>query len=141
MYGVDSFVHPAYRGKGIGGKLMEARFDVARRLNLCGMVAGSLIRDYHKVADQLPVEQYVREVIEGKRFDTNLSKQLRKGFKVHNLIPNFSDSWRSQGWGVAIVWENPDYRPTQPTHRKVHPQRYPFISTGGRPHTNPSARL
>lgn len=113
MYGVDSFVHPNYRGYGVGGKLMDARFAVARRRNLQGMIAGSLPIDYYKVADHMPIEQYVREVAAGKRFDSNLSKQLRKGFKVGPVIPEYSDSWRSLNWGVTILWENPAYQPAK----------------------------
>lgn len=76
------------------------------------MVAGSAIMDYHKVADHVPVEQYFQEVIAGERFDTNLSKQIKMGFKPLALIPNYvEDDWRTLGWGVTIVWNNPNYRP------------------------------
>jgi GNAT superfamily N-acetyltransferase len=114
MYGVETCVHPDYQGQGVGGKLMEARYATARRLNLRGMVAGSAIIDYGKVADYVPVEQYVADVVAGRRFDRNLSKQLRKGFRVHNLIPNYlEDDPASADWGVTIVWENPEYRNPQ----------------------------
>jgi GNAT superfamily N-acetyltransferase len=119
MYGVESFVHPDYQSHGIGGKLMEARFAVARRRNLRGMLAGSLPIDYYKVADRMSIEQYVRDVVAGKRFDTNLSKQLRKGFKVGPVIRDYAASWGSLDWGVTILWENPDYRPV----RNVWPVR------------------
>lgn len=95
----------------MGGTLIEARFDVARALNLRGMVAGSLIADYHMVADEMSVEQYVQDVITGKRFDSNLSKQLRKGFQVSGLIPGYTIADSSCGWGVEIIWHNPDYQP------------------------------
>ncbi|MBZ0294402.1 MAG: GNAT family N-acetyltransferase [Anaerolineae bacterium] len=113
MYGVESAVHPAYRGQGIGSRLMEARFQVVRALNLRGMVAGSAIMDYHTTGGQISAEQYVQEVIGGQRFDTNLSKQLHKGFQVHNLIPDYleDDDEFTMGWGVTIVWHNPDYQP------------------------------
>jgi len=111
MYGVESCVHPAYRGRGVGSLLMEARFDVLRRLNLRGLVAGSIPMDYHTVAASMAIEDYVREVVEGKRFDTNLSKQLHKGFQVHNLIPEYIHDARSLDWAVAIVWDNPAYQP------------------------------
>ena len=111
MYGVESCVHPEYRGRGVGSLLMEARFDVLRRLNLRGLVAGSIPMDYHKVAASKTIKDYVREVVEGSRFDTNLSKQLRKGFQVHNLIPAYIRDARSLNWAVAIVWDNPAYQP------------------------------
>jgi|FLYN01.1.fsa_nt_gi GNAT superfamily N-acetyltransferase len=111
MYGVETCVHPAYQGQGVGGRLMEARCAVARRLNLRGIVAGSAIIDYGAVADTVPVEQYVADVVAGRRFDRNLSKQLKKGFRVHNVIPNYlQDDPRSAGWGVTIVWENAAFR-------------------------------
>jgi len=108
MYGVESCVHPAYRGHGVGSKLMDARFDVLRRLNLRGMIAGSAIIDYHKVADSVPVEQYVADVAAGRRFDTNLTKQLHKGFKAYYPIPNYINDEEALRYGVLIVWENPD---------------------------------
>ncbi len=117
-------MHPAYRGRGVGGKLIEARYDIVRRMNLRGMVAGSLIRDYHQVADRVPVETYVQDVIDGVRFDSNLSKQIKKGFKVYGLIPDYSEAEESLGWGVVIVWQNPDYRPGAPQRRVVTPSRY-----------------
>lgn len=126
MYGVDSAVHPDYRGRGVGGKLMDARFAVLRQLNLRGMIAGSLFIDYHTVADVLTPEQYVQDIIDGKRFDTNLTKQLHKGFRVHNLIPNYIHEPRTHDYAAAIVWENPDYdasRPILPT-ANIIPARF-----------------
>lgn len=105
----------------MGGKLIEARYNLARSLNLRGMVAGSLIIDYHKVAHEVSARQYVAEVIAGTRFDTNLTKQLKKGFKVVGLIPNYSDAETSLGWGVEMIWENPDYRPA------TLPRRQPMV--------------
>lgn len=110
MYGVETFVHPDFQGSGVGSQLMNARFDLLRSLNLRGIVAGSLFVDYQFVAEQMSPEQYVQEVVEGKRFDSNLSKQLRKGFKVRNLIPNYTDEPRTRDYAVAIVWINLDYR-------------------------------
>lgn len=110
MYGIETFVHPDFQGSGVGSLLMNARFDLLRSLNLRGIVAGSLFVDYQFVAEQMSPEQYVQEVVEGKRFDSNLSKQLRKGFKVRNLIPNYTDEPRTRDYAAAIVWVNPDYR-------------------------------
>lgn len=125
MYGVETCVHPDYQGQGVGSKLMEARYAVARRLNLRGMVAGSAIIDYGKVAASVPVEQYVADVVAGRRFDANLSKQLHKGFRVHNIIPNYLEGDpRSAGWGVTIVWENPDFENS--TQRQEATRRLSF---------------
>ena len=119
MYGVESCVHPTYQGRGVGSKLMDARFNVLKKLNLRGMVAGSAIIDYPKVADSISVEQYVQDVIDGKRFDTNLTKQLHKGFKVARLLPGYLPVEETGGWGVEIVWENPDYQPQPPEQQRT----------------------
>lgn len=110
MYGVETLVHPDYQGYGIGGLLMERRFETARQLNLRGIVGGSLIIDYHKVADRLTPEAYVAEVVAGRLFDTNLSKQIKKGFVPSNVIPNYTEYPLSRNYAIAIVWENPAYR-------------------------------
>ena len=110
MYGVETFVHPEYQSRGVGSQLMNARFEVLRALNLRGLVAGSLFIGYEKVAKRVTPEQYVADVVAGKRFDPNLSKQLRKGFAVRNLIPHYTEEPRTKDYAAAIVWLNPDYR-------------------------------
>jgi GNAT superfamily N-acetyltransferase len=125
MYGVESAVHPDYQGRGIGGKLMEARYETARRLNLRGMVAGSALISYASVAEQVSPEEYVRGVVEGRFFDNNLTKQLRKGFKAGAIIPNYVLDEEALGWGAVIVWENPDYNPlTKVPRRRIGARRY-----------------
>ena len=110
MYGVETFVDPEYQSRGVGSKLMDARFELLRRQNLRGIVAGSLFIGYQEMADQMSPEQYVQNVVEGKHFDPNLSKQLKKGFKVRNLIPHYTEDKRTRDYAAAIVWVNPDYR-------------------------------
>lgn len=132
MYGVDSAVHPDYQGRGVGSKLMDARFALLRRLNLRGLVAGSLFMDYHTVADVVTPQQYVQDVVSGARVDNNLSKQLHKGFKVHNLIPDYIDDPRTHNWAAAIVWTNPDYVPSKTA--TIIPMRFddaPVLSAAG----------
>ena len=124
---MDSVVLSEYRSQGVGGKLIEVRYDVIRKLNLRGLVAGSIPIDFSKVADHVSIEQYVHDVIAGKRFDTNLSKQLRKGFKVHGLIPNYTTEPSCGGYGVEIVWGNPDYRPLRHAYPAAVPARMPVI--------------
>jgi hypothetical protein len=131
MYGVESCVHPDYRGAGVGGRLMDARFALLKRLNLRGMIAGSMIMDYHTVAASMTPDQYVREVVAGTRFDTNLSKQLHKGFRALNLIPNYEHDPRSLDWAVAILWENPDY--VAPIRQTATIIPFPRVMSGNRP--------
>jgi GNAT superfamily N-acetyltransferase len=127
MYGVESCVHPQYQSFGIGGRLMQARFDTAQALNLRGMVAGSAIISYHKVADQVSAEDYLQGVIAGTYFDNNLSKQIRKGFRPVTLIPDYLPDPETRGWGVVIVWDNPTFDSAQPIGAlPIRTRRYRF---------------
>lgn len=121
MYGVESAVHPDYQGRGIGGKLMEARFEVARALNVRGMVAGSTLMDYCKEAHHATPEEYLEGVKVGRFFDGNLTKQMKKGFVPLALIPNYVTDPCSLGWGAVIVWYNPDYDPAIGPRRDLPP--------------------
>jgi ribosomal protein S18 acetylase RimI-like enzyme len=123
MYGVETCVHPEHQSRGIGSRLMNARFDLVRRLKLRGIIAGSLFMDYHKVADQITPQQYVREVVRGLRYDSNLTKQLHKGFRVLNLIPNYTTDPRTLNWAAAIVWDNPDWHAPK-AHGRIIPARF-----------------
>src|SRR5579871_3222863 len=98
MYGVETFVHPDYQSQGVGSRLMDARFDTLRKLNLRGVIAGSLFVGYQAHAEQMSPEQYVQAVIDGKCFDPNLSKQLKKGFKLLNLIPHYTEEPRTNNY-------------------------------------------
>lgn len=111
MYGVESCVLPEYWGQGIGSKLMDARFEVARRLNLRGIVAGSGMISYFQHYLTHAPEAYVEAVKRGEIFDINLTKQIKKGFVPGPVIPNYLTDEFTRGWGVVIVWENPHYRP------------------------------
>ncbi len=113
LYGVESAVHADYQGKGIGKQLTNARLETMRRLNLRGMVAGSAIISYHKVVNTVPVEEYVADVIAGRRFDNNLTKQIKMGFKPLHIIPNYLPDVNCAGYGVEMVIENSTYVPKQ----------------------------
>lgn len=108
LYGVESVVEAAYRGQGIGGRLMDARKALARRMNLRGIIAGSMPRDFYRV--EIPIEAYVQAVADGALFDTNLSKHLKMGFRVVHIIPNYVIDAESRRYGVLITWDNPDYQ-------------------------------
>jgi ribosomal protein S18 acetylase RimI-like enzyme len=130
MYGVESVVHPDYRGYGIGRRLMDARKSVLRRLNLRGMICGSAIIDYHTVVDSMTAQQYMDEVIAKQRFDTNLSKQLKMGFSATHLIPDYLPDADCCGWGVEIMWPNPDYVPVTTPRRLPMRLLVPVYTSG-----------
>jgi GNAT superfamily N-acetyltransferase len=109
LYGVESVVHPDYRGQGLGGRMMSRRQELVKRRNLRGILAGSMPRDFHLTPEDMSIDAYIQAVVEGKMFDTNLSKHLRMGFRPLHPIPDYVIDLESRRYGVLIVWDNPDY--------------------------------
>jgi GNAT superfamily N-acetyltransferase len=128
LYGVESHVHQVYRGRGVGGLLMQARRDRVRALNLRGILAGSALISYAEYADRVSPETYVQGVAEGRFYDTNLTKQLAMGFRLAGpVIPDYVLDVTALGWGALIVWPNPHYDPARSTHTvpaHTAPRRY-----------------
>jgi GNAT superfamily N-acetyltransferase len=107
-YGADISVHPEYRGRGIGRLIYDARKALVRQAGRRGIVAGGLIPGYAAYKDTLTPQEYVARVVAGELQDATLSFQLRMGFTVRGLIPNYIEDSASNNWATLIVWENPD---------------------------------
>ncbi|HEX5690549.1 MAG TPA: hypothetical protein VFX76_11135, partial [Roseiflexaceae bacterium] len=111
LYGADTSVHPEYRGQKVANKLYNARKDLIRTLSLRGMLAGGMLPGYNAHKDTMSVDEYVERVVRGELADPTLTPQLRNGFVVRGIMPNYIDDARITHHATLIVWENPDYRP------------------------------
>ncbi len=108
LYGADIGVLPAYRGQGLSRLLYEARQNLVRHLGLRGHVAGSMPKGYHLYAQSMPIEEYVHRVIRGEIQDPVLSVQLKRGYRVYGIIPDYLEDPSCLNYGVFIVWRNPE---------------------------------
>ncbi|GAB1421070.1 GNAT family N-acetyltransferase [Anaerolineales bacterium] len=109
-YGTDISVHPDYRSQGIGSLLYQARKNLCIQLNLKGIVAGGLIPGYVHYKDQMTAKVYAEKVVLGELYDTTLSFQLSKGFKLRGMLEDYLEDSASDNWATLIVWDNPQYR-------------------------------
>lgn len=108
LYGAEVMVHPEIRGSGIGGKLYDARRALAERLGLLRIRAGARLRSYHKYANRMSAEEYVRRVVRGSLRDPTLSFQLNRGFHVLAVVEHYlRHDPESLGWAAVIEWLNP----------------------------------
>jgi GNAT superfamily N-acetyltransferase len=114
LYGADIGVLPAYRGRGLASRLYDARHALVQQLNLKGHLAGGLLRGYGALKDRLSAEEYVAQVIAGKRFDPTLSVQLKRGFVVHGILHDYVRDPECDGKAAFLVWRNPLHDPRQP---------------------------
>lgn len=110
-YGADISVHPAYRGRGIGKLLYQARKELVQRRNKRGIVAGGVLPGYADHRGRLTVPEYVERVVAGELTDSTLTFQLRQGFVVRGLLENYIADSAADNWATLIVWENPEFRP------------------------------
>jgi len=119
LYGADVCVHPDCRGQRVGAALYEARRQLCRRLNKRRILAGGRIWNYEEHAGRMSAEEYVQRVITGELKDLVLSFQLREGFTVRSVMPNYLRDPKSRNYGSLIEWLNPDYKAPAAGSRKA----------------------
>jgi hypothetical protein len=49
--------------------------------------------------------------VAGQLQDSTLTFQLRMGFRVRGLIPDYIEDSASDNWATLIEWLNPDFDP------------------------------
>jgi GNAT superfamily N-acetyltransferase len=107
LYGAEVMVRPDTQGRGVGKAIYKARRDLCRRLALRRIRAGARLRGYHRHADAMSAETYVRHVIRGELGDATLSFQLRQGFRVIAVVEGYLRSDPdSLGAAAVIEWIN-----------------------------------
>jgi len=109
LYGVEMAVHPMYRRHGIGTALYEARFNLARQLNLRGWYAVGMLMGYHNYAAEMDVLEYGKAVIAREIKDPTVTMQMNRGFRAERVVTDYVDEPAAGDAGVMIVWENPEY--------------------------------
>jgi predicted amidohydrolase/GNAT superfamily N-acetyltransferase len=119
LYGADVYVDPAVRGQGVGAALYEARRNLARQLNKRRILAGGRLWNYHEVASRMSPEEYAERVATGDMRDLVLSFQLREGFVLRGVMPNYLSDPLSHNFASLVEWLNPDYRRPQSGIRKA----------------------
>jgi predicted amidohydrolase/GNAT superfamily N-acetyltransferase len=119
LYGADVYVHPDVRGQGVGAALYEARRNLCKRLNKRRILAGGRLWNYADQAASMTPEEYAARVVAGELQDLVLSFQLREGFVLRSVMPNYIHDARSKNYASLIEWLNPDYRAAADGERKA----------------------
>lgn len=109
LYGADMCVDPSCQGCGIGSQFYEMRKKMIKERGLKRLLTGGRIPGYSKVADQMTVEEYISKVISGKLEDPTLTFQLKNGFVVLDIIPEYLRDSESGGYATLLEWLNPEY--------------------------------
>jgi predicted amidohydrolase/GNAT superfamily N-acetyltransferase len=119
LYGADVYVDPEARGRGVGAALYEARRQLCKRLNKRRILAGGRLHGYREYAARMSPDEYAERVAIGELRDAVLSFQLREGFVLRGVMPNYLPDPLSLNHASLIEWLNPDYRRPQIGARKA----------------------
>lgn len=121
LYSAEVMVPPVLQRQGIGTKIYQARRQLTRRLKLLRIRAGGRLRGYHRYADRMSADEYVMKIVRGELKDATLSFQLKCGFHVLAVVPDYlPKDPESLGWVAVIEWINDevakpeDYRGRDP---------------------------
>jgi predicted amidohydrolase/GNAT superfamily N-acetyltransferase len=109
LYGADMCVDPTARQRGIGSHLYEARKQFIRERGLKRLLTGGRIPGYAQVAQTMTSQDYVAEVVRGRKKDATLSFQLKNGLVVLDVVPEYLDDPESRGFATLLEWLNPEY--------------------------------
>ncbi len=115
LYAMEVFVDPDFRGLRVGRRLYQARKQLCRHLRLKAIVFGGrlpgLARRMKKAGS---AERYIELVKQKKIRDQVLSFQLRQGFEVLGVLPNYLPYDReSLGYATHMIWRNPQLGPAE----------------------------
>ena len=109
LYGADVAVDPLARRKGVGSLFYEARKKLIRERGLKRLLTGGRIPSYVEAGGEITPQQYVADVVTGKRKDPTLSFQLANGMVVLDVVPDYLEDAESRGFATLLEWLNPEY--------------------------------
>jgi predicted amidohydrolase/ribosomal protein S18 acetylase RimI-like enzyme len=112
LYGADMCVDPSARRRGIGSVFYEARKKFIKEHGLKRLLTGGRIPGYAAIAQTMTPQEYVTEVVHGKRKDPTLSFQLANGLIVLDVVPEYLEDPDSRGYATLLEWLNPEYTVT-----------------------------
>lgn len=111
LYGYETCVDPDIRGHRVGQRIYNARKRLVKFLRLKGIVFGGRIPNFRKKRKQVhDVHDYIEQVRQKKIKDPTLGFQMRNGFEVIGILPNYlpADN-ESGGYAIHLYWKNSEY--------------------------------
>ena len=111
LFGVDLSVVPAAQGRGIATHLLDEIGKLVLRRNLPYAMLGGRIPGFHKYAQEMSVEDYVKKTLpSGEFLDPELNFYIEAGLDVVKIVPNYFKDPESLDYGILLKYKNPVYQ-------------------------------
>jgi ribosomal protein S18 acetylase RimI-like enzyme len=107
IYIVDISIRPAYRSLGLGKVMMHCMYQIVIEKNLDRLLGGGRMPGYRKWADQLSPNEYVKEVVAGKKKDPVITFLLRCGRSPVAVLQDYLEDEDSLNNALLMEWKNP----------------------------------
>jgi GNAT superfamily N-acetyltransferase len=121
LYGYEMVVDPSVRGARIGRRLYEERRALAEEKDLTGIAFGGRMPGFVRARRSLSDPQdYLDEVIAGKRHDPVVRFHLANGFEPIGILADYlPEDDASRGYATHMVWRNPYVERDKPVKMRV----------------------
>ena len=103
LYGIDVGTAKDYRGRGVARAMYVARHETVSEFGLKGQCTVGMLSGYGAVAANMRAEEYYRRLEAGEIKDPTISAQIKIGFILSGLIPNYLDDPVCAGYGARLV--------------------------------------
>ncbi|MCM3705890.1 MULTISPECIES: GNAT family N-acetyltransferase [Cytobacillus] len=107
LYIVDISVRPGFRKLGLGKILMQSMYQTVINLELDRLLGGGRMPGYHKCASDMSPEDYLQQLIEGKKQDPVITFLLKCGRTPLCVVENYLEDEESLNYGALMEWKNP----------------------------------
>lgn len=107
LYIVDISVRPGFRKLGLGKLLMQSMYQTVINLGLDRLLGGGRMPGYHKCANVMSAEDYLQQLIDGKKKDPVITFLLRCGRTPLCVAANYLEDEESLNYGALMEWKNP----------------------------------
>ena len=89
--------------------LLRSSQELIRERGLKRLLTGGRIPSYARFSQEMTPQEYVPDVVAGKRKDPTLSFQLANGLVVLDVVPEYLEDTDSRGFATLLEWLNPEY--------------------------------
>jgi GNAT superfamily N-acetyltransferase len=103
LYGLDVMVSPDFRKKGLARAFYQARQKYVQSEKMKGQITTGMLNGYYPHRDKMSPEVYFDLLKEDKIYDPTVSTQVKIGWELVGLIPDYLDDPQCGNYGVLMV--------------------------------------